>query len=232
MAEKKDKFFKTAEEKHKENVVLKCKVCGEEMKGKTTLSRHISHAHNNMDPVKRERIVIDTYYGKDKVDNVLRKYKNGEYLNKSLPIDIGRYIRLSGLNKELKQKQDQENQDQENQDNDKDTGKKVVEVINKKTLSSNKEKTGIFYVSDLKIDKNNKIYIIKTSNKENALSYNNIVKFIKKNSISDGILYVYETSDKIYPVISVKVKPTDEVDEDQIKCIVAYDSTKNSKNNS
>ena len=98
MAEENNKHFKTAEQKHKENVILKCKVCGQKMQGKSTLSRHISHAHDEMDPADREKLVIDAYYGKDVVDRTIRKFKNGEYKDKALPIDIGKYLRILSTN--------------------------------------------------------------------------------------------------------------------------------------
>ena len=97
MAEEKSKHFKTAEQKHKETVMLKCKVCGQKMQGKSTLSRHISHAHDEMDPADREKLVIDAYYGKDVVDRTIRKFKEGEYKDKALPIDIGKYLRLAEI---------------------------------------------------------------------------------------------------------------------------------------
>ena len=84
----KDLHFKTAEQIKLNTKKLKCKLCGKKVRGKSTLSRHISHAHSDIDPVKREKYVIDEYFGKAKVDDAIKKYKARIYNLSTIPIDI------------------------------------------------------------------------------------------------------------------------------------------------
>ena len=231
MAENKNKQFKTAEEKHKENIVLKCKVCGKKMKGKTTLSRHISHAHDNMKPVDREKIVIDTYYGKDVVDRTIRKIKNGEFKNKAVPIDIGRYLRLAGIKYEEEdppKKHDALKYDAEPFEYSDNTDKLFVQVrdISEKESHDYKEDKKVYYIDDLQLNrKENKIYISTTKGKTSAMDYRLVLKFIEEMDVKDSTIYV-SFAGNLYPVQTVDVRKDDEVPGNQIKCVVGYDSTK------
>lgn len=227
----KNKHFKTAEQKHKENVVLKCKVCGKKMKGKTTLSRHVSHAHDEMKPVDREKMVIDAYYGKDVVDRTIRKVKNGEYKNKAVPIDIGRYLRLAGIKPEEEEKQKKHETpkfDAEPFEYEDKTDKLFVQVrdIRQKEAHDKKEDEDVYYVDDLQYsNKENELYLTLTKGKTSAMDYRLVLKFIEEKKISNSTLFV-SFAGKMYPVETVYVKKPDEVAGNQIKCIVGYDSTK------
>lgn len=239
MAENRSSIFKTAEQKHKENVILKCKICGEKIKGKSTLSRHISHAHNKIEPVKREKIVIDTYYGEDKVNKTIRKFKAGEYRNKAIPIDIGRYLRLAEIipdykkDQEIKDKSNEKTDDIKSDKSSNDTPYikidklfvSVIDLASSKEKQEDKENKKTLYVYDLKYDKDkNEIIIDITKGRTISLSYQNILEFIEKNNAKNSILYIC-SNDKKYPVKSIEIKEDDEVAGDQIKCVVGYDST-------
>ena len=235
MAKHKQKFFKTAEEKHKENVILKCKICGKKMKGKTTLSRHISHAHNDLDPVDREKIVIDTYFGKDKVDKIIRQVKAGVYKDKAVPIDIGRYLRLADIKWEHDDdekkidhvKFNSDKNKKSNQDNEISSDKMLVQVrdLAKEEFHDKKSDEEIFYIDNIE-PKNDgeKCLITTTTGKTTSLSYDQIVKYIKEQKLQDSILFV-SIDEEEYPVVSVEVKKDDEVAGNQIKCVVAYSTT-------
>ena len=236
MAEHKSKFFKTAEQKHKEKVILKCKICGKKMQGKTTLSRHISHAHGEMEPVDREKIVIDTYYGKDKVDKIIRQVKDGVYKNKAVPIDIGRYLRLAGIKWEHdEEKKKHETPEYKTKEKKTDYGseKLLVKIVDLADEESHDKKIDeiVFYLDDILVDEEDseKLILTKTKGKTSSLSYEQVLEFIEENDLKDGILFVSTSEDELQPVVSIDVKKDDEVTGNQIKCVVAYDSTKDKK---
>ena len=89
---------------------MHCKLCGKDMVGKSTMSRHLGAAHGDIPADKRERILIDEYFGSAKVAKVLHDYIHGKYNLTNLPIDISRYIYLAGI----KQKREIDIPDKEN----------------------------------------------------------------------------------------------------------------------
>lgn len=237
MPEINNKRFTTAEEKHRKNVLLRCKICGKKVHGRSTLSRHISHAHNNIKPSIRERIIIDTYYGRDVVNRILRKIKNGEYIDKAVPIDIGRFLRLSGIkttnfDKNKIKKPNNVSTDSTNKNKKTSDIKKINIKTDKlfvqvKDLNKEKEEEKeINYIGDLIYNKSdNSLKISITKGKTIAIDFNKIKEFIESLQIKNSVLYILN-GNMLYPVNSVKVKNDDEVTGNQIKCIVGYDSTK------
>lgn len=234
MAEEKQKHFKTAEQKHKETVVLKCKVCGQKMQGKSTLSRHISHAHDEMDPADREKLVIDAYYGKDVVDRTIRKFKEGEYRDKALPIDIGKYLRLAEIkpNEEEKQKKHKENKFET--DPYKFDYKSEKQLIKVKDLANEeyhdkKVDKENFYVEDATYyQEENVLMLSTTKGKTTALDFRLLLKYIEDKK-AKGSMILLSSNDETYPAISVEVKDPDKAAGSQVKCVVAYDSTQPEK---
>ena len=69
------------------------------MLGRQSLARHLGHSHKKINPVKREKIVIDKFYGANLVNSTIEKYKAGIYTNYDLPINIVRYIKLADIKK-------------------------------------------------------------------------------------------------------------------------------------
>ena len=236
MAEKKDTHFKTAEQKHKENVVLKCKVCGQKMKGKSTLSRHISHAHDEMDPVDREKIVIDTYYGHDVVERTIRKFKNGEYKNKAIPIDIGKYLRLAEIKPDKKEEKKAKKEDPDKEDPptmDYESDKQLIKVkdLAEEEYHDKKVDKENFYVEDATFyEEENVLMLSTTKGKTTALDFRLLLKYIEEKKAKGSMISI-TSNDGIYPAVSVEVKDPEEAAGSQIKCIVAYDSTKSDKEN-
>jgi len=235
MAEKKGRQFKTAEQKHKEKVILKCKVCGQKMQGKTTLSRHISHAHDEMDPADREKLVIDAYYGKDVVDRTIRKFRKGEYKNKAVPIDIGRYLRLAEIKPDEEKVQKKRKEIVYKEDPPKKEYHSDKELVKVKDLAEEEyhdkkvDKVN-FYVEDAILDQESgKIELTITKGKTTAIDFKLLKKFIEENEAEDSMLYVTTGEEETYPVESVEIRDPDEAAGSQVKCIVAYDSTKTKK---
>lgn len=235
-AEKKEKeHFKTAEEKHKETVKLKCKVCGKKLIGKSTLSRHIAQAHNDMEPVKREKIVIDTYYGHDVVEKTIRKFKEGEYKNKEIPIDIEKYLRLAGIKPE-----DEEKAKNHNDEEDAVTDPSKIDIKSNKQLIKIKDLADDeyhdkkadkenFYVEDATFYQEENVLVLSTTKgKTEALDFRWLLKYIEEKNAKDSIILI-SSNDEIYPATSVEMKESDEEAGSQVKCVVAYDSTKPEK---
>ena len=236
MAEKKDTYFKTAEQKHKENVVLKCKVCGQKMKGKSTLSRHISHAHDEMDPADREKIVIDTYYGHDVVEKTIRKFKNGEYKNKAIPIDIGKYLRLAEIKPEDEEEDDEKKEKETSFEEDPPTmdyesDKQLIKVkdLADKEYHDKKVDKENFYVEDATFyQEENVLTLSLTKGKTTALDFRLLLKYIEENKAKESMILI-SSHDEMCPATSIEVKDPDKAAGSQIKCVVAYDSTKSKK---
>ena len=234
MAEENNKHFKTAEQKHKENVILKCKVCGQKMQGKSTLSRHISHAHDEMDPADREKLVIDAYYGKDVVDRTIRKFKNGEYKDKALPIDIGKYLRLAEIkpDKDEEKKKDKEiSYDEDPLERKYESDKQLVKVkdLADEEYHDKKVDKENFYVEDATFYQEESVLMLSiTKGKTTALDFRLLLKYIEEKDAEESKILI-ASNDEIYPAISVEVKDPEEAAGSQIKCVVAYDSTKSNK---
>ena len=92
----------TPEQVKAKHAKMHCKLCGKDMIGKSTFSRHLGAAHNDLSPEKRERILVDEYFGPATVSRVLKDYKAGKFNLSNLPIDLTRYIYLA----QIKQKKD------------------------------------------------------------------------------------------------------------------------------
>lgn len=102
--EPRDVLYKQHKEQEKKKLPkYKCKLCKAECRGRLGLSLHLrSKRHEKeLTPVKAERIVIDTIFGRNQVDNVINKFKRGELKQKDFPIDINKYIRLAGIKPEI-----------------------------------------------------------------------------------------------------------------------------------
>lgn len=234
MAEEKSKHFKTAEQKHKETVMLKCKVCGQKMQGKSTLSRHISHAHDEMDPADREKLVIDAYYGKDVVDRTIRKFKEGEYKDKALPIDIGKYLRLAEIkpnDEEEEKKPEDDKFETDPYEFDYESDKQLVKVkdLAEEEYHDKKVDKENFYVEDATFYQEENVLMLSiTKGKTTALDFRLLLKYIEEKKAKKSMILI-SSNDEIYPAVSVEMKESDEAAGSQVKCVVAYDSTKPEK---
>jgi len=214
--------FHTAEQVKLNTKRLKCKVCGKKVRGKSTLSRHISHAHSNIDPVKREKMVIDEYFGQAKVDDAIKKYKARIYNLSTIPIDISRYIRIA----EIEQDDYAEKKDVEQKKIDKKKKEKIkipedYDVVSVKDSNADKD-APVEFVEDVLFDfEEEKLKFKLTQSLENALPYDILKAFIKKLNLEDSIIYISK-NDENYPAEKVDLKTDEEVAGDRVRCAVTY----------
>jgi len=214
--------FHTAEQVKLNTKRLKCKVCGKKVRGKSTLSRHISHAHSNIDPVKREKMVIDEYFGQAKVDDAIKKYKARIYNLSTIPIDISRYIRIA----EIEQDDYAEKKDIEQKKIDKKKKEKIkipedYDVVSVKDSNADKD-APVEFVEDVLFDfEEEKLKFKLTQSLENALPYDILKAFIKKLNLEDSIIYISKNNEN-YPAKKVDLKTDEEVAGDRVRCAVTY----------
>lgn len=224
----KDLHFKTAEQIKLNSKKLKCKICGKKMRGKSTLSRHISHAHSKIPPVKREKMVIDAYFGQAKVDDAIKKYKNRTYNLSTIPIDISRYIRLA----EIEQDDVEKIKTVKKIDLDKIDRKKpeipenysVVKVVDK-----SEEDSPIYFVEDAVFDMESQKFKLKlTQTLDQAIPLVLLREGIKKLGLEDSKIYI-ELNDELYVPDSIETIPDEEVTEDRVQSTVAFHRNSSSK---
>lgn len=214
--------FHTAEQVKLNTKRLKCKVCGKKVRGKSTLSRHISHAHSNIDPVKREKMVIDEYFGQAKVDDAIKKFKARIYNLSTIPIDISRYIRLAEIEQDdYAEKKDTEQKKIEKKEKEKIKIPDEYEVVSVKDDNGDKD-LPIEFVEDCVFDfEDQKLKFKLTQSLEQALPYDIIKAFVKKLNIEDSIIYISK-NDENYPAKKVDLKADEEVAGDRVRCAVTY----------
>lgn len=84
--------------------MVNCPICGKNFKTRASFSSHLTRIHEEIETVvDKEKLLIDTLYGKTIVDNTILDYMNELYCIHSLPIDISKYLMLSGLKRTSKQ---------------------------------------------------------------------------------------------------------------------------------
>ena len=101
--------------KTKDKKKLVCPFCHKQLFGRQSLARHLGHSHKKINPIKREKIVIDKFYGANLVNSTIEKYKAGIYTNYDLPINIVRYIKLADIKKNEPDKKTPKKKDDEEQ---------------------------------------------------------------------------------------------------------------------
>lgn len=226
----KDLHFKTSEQIKLNTKKLKCKICGKKVKGKSTLSRHISHAHNKIDPVKREKMVIDAYFGQAKVDDAIKKYKNGIYNLSTIPIDISRYISLAEIEpydaEETKKTKVKEISKTEKEKLEIPKNYSIVKVVD-----SSDESAPVQFVKDAVYDfADDKLKLKLTQTLEDALPYVVLKAFVTKLKLKDSIIYlIVGKEDKIVKAESSTPLTDSEVGEDRVQCTVTYSGNFSSK---
>ena len=117
-------IFEKFSEPLDKNKIYKCPICHSEVKGRRGLTIHLKRKHfddkgkhqltkihqvgskpkdwsrdrfdKNIE-LKVQELVLKTVYGMAKVNSVITDYVNGKYTMKTLPINIGYYIRLKGI---------------------------------------------------------------------------------------------------------------------------------------
>lgn len=218
----KNLHFHTAEQVKLNTKRLKCKVCGKKVRGKSTLSRHISHAHSNIDPVKREKMVIDEYFGQAKVDDAIKKYKARIYNLSTIPIDISRYIRLAEIEPDdYVDSKKKEPEKIEKKEKEKIEIPEEYDVISVKDSNGNKDDP-IEFVENVEFDfEEEKLKFTLTQSLEEALPYDTFKAFIKKLNLEDSIIYISK-NDENYPANKVDLKTDEEVAGDRVRCTVTY----------
>ena len=221
----KDLHFKTAEQIKLNTKRLQCKVCGKKMRGKSTLSRHISHAHNNIDPVKREKMVIDAYFGQSKVDDAIRKYKSRIYNLSTIPIDISRYIALAEIEQDEPDEKRKITRDQVKRLKvDKIEIPKnysVIEVVD----SSENEAADVKFADNIFYDfEDGKLKMNITETLDKAIPFILVKAFIKKLSLEDSIIYISLPDGSTKPIKNIEIKSDEEIGKDRIQCTVTYSS--------
>ena len=74
-----------------------CCRCGAVIRNRRAFAQWHAKAHSD-NPIEQERIIIDSLYGSDKVEQLIRDYQNGcTCVYEMLPIDISKYLRLLGI---------------------------------------------------------------------------------------------------------------------------------------
>lgn len=146
---------KKRDEKEK---LIRCKLCGKTYKKRQSLSRHLGHAHPNVPEVKRERILIDTFFGTDLVNKVIKDFKSGKYNVSNLPINIAKYLNLKGIKPNSEK-------DKEDTDDKKKTKKEeidsycIVKIETELEVDDGEEpetETEVHYVKDIHVDEDEK----------------------------------------------------------------------------
>lgn len=218
----KNLHFHTAEQVKLNTKKLKCKVCGKKVRGKSTLSRHISHAHSNIDPVKREKMVIDEYFGQAKVDDAIKKYKARIYNLSTIPIDISRYIRLAEIEQDdFENKKAVRKKEIEKKEKEKIKIPEDYEIVLVKDSNADKDAPAEF-VEDIVFDmEDQKLRLKLTQTLDQALPFDILKAFIKKLNLEDSIIYISK-NDEDYPVTDVDLKTDDEETGDRVRCAVTY----------
>lgn len=73
-----------------------CTICGETVSSDRKSLRHHIKSHG-LSGVELERMFVYSLYGRDDVENVVRRYCDGEFPFYKLPLNIGQYISSLGL---------------------------------------------------------------------------------------------------------------------------------------
>lgn len=225
----KDLHFKTAEQVKLNSKKLQCKVCGKKMKGKSTLSRHISHAHNNIDPVKREKMVIDAYFGQSKVDDAIRKYQKRIYNLSTIPIDISRYIALAEI-----QQDDIDVQKRITPDEVRKMEPPKIEIPENYSVirieDSSEKDAPVKFAEDIVYDFNdNKLKLKFTETLDQAIPFILVKEFVNKLKLKDSIIYLSLPNGEIKPATKITTIPDEKVDKDRVQCTVTFSGNDFSK---
>lgn len=223
-----DRHFKTADQVKLNSKQLSCKICGKKMKGKSTLSRHISHAHSNIPIAKREKMVIDAYFGQAKVDDTIKKYKNRTYNLSTLPIDISRYISLAQIEQD-----DLDSSDRTNQEEFKKVEKKKIEVKPNypivKVVDDFKKDAPVYFVEDIFYDYGDgKLKLRLTQSLDEALPIVLLREFLNKLKLKNSNIYIEFDNELISPK-KIDTIPDEEVGEDRVQSTVTFSGKSESK---
>lgn len=220
----------TPEKKKENEAKLKCRVCGKKIIGKETLSRHLAHAHDEISEVRREKIVIDTYYGKQKVDSVIKDFENGKYKTiHDLPINIYKYINLAGIVKGSARKK--EELDKFEKDDDKkevvvtNNGQNMETLILKNQVTEEKAYVEEGIYNSVK----NTLTLIGTKKFEDSLTIEQLREFLEETEIKTSKIFV-KLNDEISKISSIEIINVDNGGEDSDKdsktgysqCVVTY----------
>ena len=225
----KDLHFKTAEQVKLNSKKLQCKVCGKKMKGKSTLSRHISHAHNNIDPVKREKMVIDAYFGQSKVDDAIRKYQKRIYNLSTIPIDISRYIALAEI-----QQDDIDVQKRITPDEVRKMKPPKIEIPENYSVirieDSSEKDAPVKFAEDIVYDFNDdKLKLKFTETLDQAIPFILVKEFVNKLKLKDSIIYLSLPNGEIKPATKITTLQDEKVDKDRVQCTVTFSGNDSSK---
>ena len=226
----KDLHFKTAEQIKLNTKKLKCKLCGKKVRGKSTLSRHISHAHSDIDPVKREKYVIDEYFGKAKVDDAIKKYKARIYNLSTIPIDISRYIRLAEIEPDdLQTVKKLKKEELPKHSNEKIKVPEDYSVVQLADYDA-EEDAPMQFVEDIVLDLDNEILKLKsTQTLKDSLPFDLLKAFVRKLKLKDIPVFVVGKNKDLCKISSIESVTKDEVTDDRIQCVVTYSEKDESK---
>lgn len=229
--------FQTAKkitpEKKKENEAkLKCKVCGKEITGKETLSRHISHAHDEINEVRREKLVIDAYYGKSKVDKVIHDFENGKYPTiADLPIKIYKYLNMAGIKKGGKVVDKDDGLEKPEKNGEEDSVSVASSETEDQTLVLRNAKTEekSFVEDAIYNTKEDTLTLVSTSKFEDSLTLEQLREFLEDKEITTKKLFV-DKDGEISTISSIELVNADNGGEDSdednqtgySRCVVAY----------
>ena len=224
---------KISPEKKKENEAkLKCKICGKEITGKETLSRHISHAHDEINEIRREKLVIDAYYGKSKVDKVIHDFENGKYPTiADLPIKIYKYLNLAGIKKGGKVvSKDGDEKKSSNKDDEVDIVSTSHDDEQQTLILRNAKTEEKSFVEDAVYNtEEDKLTLISTEKFEDSLTLEQLREFLEDKGVETKKLFV-EKNDEVSKISSIEIVNVDNGGEDSnednrtgySQCVVAY----------
>jgi hypothetical protein len=217
------RYIGSKKDKKKRMKKLVCPICKKELIGREALSRHISHAHRKINQVRREKMVIDKYFGTSQVKKAIDGYKNREYSLNGLPIDITRYIKLAKI-KPFKVERDKDDAD--------DNGKikyrtidirdayPVIKIVHYDVEGN---LTKMVYAYDCFVLDGKKVVILTTANLEEAIAYKDIANYLRSLSAWSDLkhtkIYVeyskrHNPENEIVFVSKLKKVPYEEIDKD------------------
>ena len=228
---------KISPEKKKENEAkLKCKICGKEITGKETLSRHISHAHDEINEIRREKLVIDAYYGKSKVDKVIHDFENGKYPTiADLPIKIYKYLNLAGIKKGGKVIDHNDDETNTSGKEDQTDAVSTSHDDEQQTLVlRNAETEEKSFVEDAIYNtKEDTLTLVSTEKFEDSLTLEQLREFLEDKGVETKKLFVKKDGE-VSTISSIEIVNVDNGGEDSdednrtgySQCVVAYSPQK------
>lgn len=83
--------------------MLNCSICYKNFENRKSLSNHLTGSYKNLSKLEKEKIIINSLYNENDINNCLNDYINEKYAFYNLPIDIRKYITLLGLKRTSKE---------------------------------------------------------------------------------------------------------------------------------